>query len=126
MHGKHQSTKRPKNRAKAAQNKDKISLEYGQNEMRTRPKIHANMHNAKAPSLRHKLQLSKSNARMKHGIHISSEMTCSMTPKHGNTTIQACKKLQNSKLGMGITLQARIGSIIRPRGLKTELRQPKI
>ena len=31
MHGKHHSTKRPKNRAEATQNMNKINLEHGQN-----------------------------------------------------------------------------------------------
>ena len=31
MHGKHHSTKEPQNRAKAAQNMNKISLDQGQN-----------------------------------------------------------------------------------------------
>ena len=35
-----------------------------------------------------------------------SEISFSMMPKHANTSGQACKRPQNSKLGMAITLQA--------------------
>ena len=43
MHGKHHSTKRPQNRAKTAQNMNKISLKYGQNMLESRAKTTCNV-----------------------------------------------------------------------------------